>query len=499
MTESETGGVDPRYRLESRIATGGMGVVWRATDTVLAREVAVKILKPEYADDPSFRSRFESEARHAAALHHPGVASVFDFGEFPADDGSGRPRPYLVMELVPGQPLSALLRGGEPMPPETATDLCAQAADALAAAHRLGIVHRDIKPANLLVTPDRRVKITDFGIARAADAAGITQTGQVVGTPAYISPEQAEGKPSTAASDVYALGVVLYECLGGARPFQGDCPIATALAHLRDEPPPLPDSVPEHLRDIVAVALSKNPADRFESMDAFAAALRGAPGRAAAGATAVGAGAVAAAADPDDGGTRVLTTAPTRDEPAPPSGGPSRRPAWLPWAGAALAVLLLVLLIAWLGRGDEGGTPSPAGNDDTASESAQPRETPTRESPSPEEPTSEAPSPEEPAGVEVVAEDYIGMHKDEAKARLEALGLKVKEQKVDNDGSVEQDTVTDVVPVGTLQEGDEVTIFVADKPPPEPPAGPTETPPGQTEEPPGQGEEPPGQSNGKQD
>ncbi|HET6652602.1 MAG TPA: protein kinase [Nocardioides sp.] len=497
--------VDPRYRLESRIATGGMGVVWRATDTVLAREVAVKILKPEYADDPSFRSRFESEARHAAALHHPGVASVFDFGELPDDDGSGRPRPYLVMELVPGQPLSALLRGGEPMPPETATDLCAQAADALAAAHRLGIVHRDIKPANLLVTPDRRVKITDFGIARAADAAGITQTGQVVGTPAYISPEQAEGKTSTAASDVYALGVVLYECLAGARPFRGDSPIATALAHLRDEPPPLPDSVPEHLRDIVAVALAKDPAARFESMDAFAAALRGAPVRAGVGRTAVGAGAAvgaaAAAADPDDGSTRVLAAAPTDDEPtaATPARATSGRPAWLPWAGAALAVLVLVLLIAWLGRGDEGGDPSPGGNDGTASESAQPRETPTQESPTPEEPTSEAPSPEEPAGVEVVAEDYIGMHKDEAKARLEALGLKVKEQKVENDGSVEQDTVTDVVPVGTLQEGDRVTIFVADKPPAEPPPAPSEEPTGETDVPPGQGGEPPGQSNGKQD
>ena len=490
--------VDPRYRLESRIATGGMGVVWRATDTVLGREVAVKILKPEYADDPSFRHRFESEARHAAALHHPGVASLFDFGEMPADDGSGQPRPYLVMELVPGQPLSALLRGGEPMPPETATDLCAQAADALAAAHRVGIVHRDIKPANLLVTPDRRVKITDFGIARAADAAGITQTGQVVGTPAYLSPEQAEGRPSTDASDVYALGVVLYECLAGARPFQGDSPIATALAHLRDEPPALPDSVPARLRDIVAVALAKDPADRFESMDAFAAALRGGPVRAGAGEAAVGAGATgaaAAASAPDAGATRVLAAAPTDAgrTGTTPTRGTSGRPAWLPWAGAALAVLLLVLLIAWLGRGDEGGTPPPAGNDD-ASESAQPRETPTHESPTPEEPTSSAPSPEEeePAGVEVVAEDYVGMPKDEAKARLEALGLKVKEQKVENDGTVEQDTVTDVVPVGTLQEGDEVTIFVADKPP-------VEVPDPLGEEPPGQSKDDPGAGNGKQD
>ncbi len=192
-------------------------------------------------------------------------------------------------------------------------------------------------------------------------------------------------------------------------------------------------------------------------MDAFAAALRGAPVRAAAGATAVGAGAVAAAADPDDGGTRVLTAAPTRDEPAtaarwpvpPPGlaavgGGRARRTP----AGAADRVA----------RSRRRGRDPVAGGQRRHRERVRAAaETPTRESPSAEEPTSEAPSPEEPAGVEVVAEDYIGMHKDEAKARLEALGLKVKEQKVDNDGSVEQDTVTDVVPVGTLQEGDEVT------------------------------------------
>ena len=177
MTETST---DPRYQLESRIATGGMGEVWRATDTVLGREVALKILRPEYADDPSFRARFQQEARSAAALHHPNVASVFDFGELPPSDGSGVPRPYLVMELVPGEPLSKLLRGGEPMPPDTAVALIAQAADALAAAHARGIVHRDIKPGNVLVTSDRRVKITDFGIARAADASVVTQTGQVL-------------------------------------------------------------------------------------------------------------------------------------------------------------------------------------------------------------------------------------------------------------------------------------------------------------------------------
>ncbi len=269
-------GAEPRYRFESRIATGGMGEVWRATDTVLGREVAVKVLKHEYADDPEFRSRFSSEARHAASLHHPGVASVFDAGELPDDDGSGHPRPYLVMELVPGQPLSALLRGGEAMPADTASDLIAQAADAVAAAHAMGIVHRDIKPGNLLVTPQGQVKITDFGIARAADVAGITQTGQVLGTPAYLAPEQAEGREATAASDVYALGVVLYECLAGQRPFVRDSAVSTALAHLRDDPPPLPAGVPDQLRRVVVTALAKDPvaAVRVDGRDGRRAARR---------------------------------------------------------------------------------------------------------------------------------------------------------------------------------------------------------------------------------
>ncbi len=340
----------PRYRLDRRIATGGMGEVWQATDAVLGREVAVKVLKREYADDATFRSRFETEARNAAALHHPNVASVFDFGERPADDGDGPPQPYLVMELVRGEPLSALLRGGEPMPAETAADLVGQAADGIAAAHALGIVHRDVKPANLLVTPDGTVKITDFGIARAADAVALTQTGQVIGTPQYLSPEQAEGKPATQASDIYSLGVVLYECLAGRRPFDADSSIATALAHVRSEPPPLPDDVPAHLRETVAVALAKDPAARFTSAAAFATALHGGPVEAGAGTpvdpaadaptavagvapvagAAVAAAAVdRAAADSDDGGTRVL--APT---PAPAAGEPGRRRrAWLPWVG----------------------------------------------------------------------------------------------------------------------------------------------------------------------
>ena len=259
-----------RYRLDSRIATGGMGEVWRATDTVLGRPVAVKLLKHEYADDARFRTRFESEARHAGALTHAGIAGVYDFGEGTAE---GSPRPFLVMELVDGQPLSALLRPQAPMDPEVAQDLLAQAADALGAAHAQGIVHRDVKPANLIVTPDRRIKVTDFGIARAADGVALTETGQVLGTPQYLSPEQARGETVDSRSDVYSTGVLLYELLTGRPPFTGDSPVAVAYQHVREPAVPPSDfdtEIPPELDAIVLKALAKPVEERYQS----AAAMR---------------------------------------------------------------------------------------------------------------------------------------------------------------------------------------------------------------------------------
>jgi serine/threonine protein kinase len=247
-----------RYVLSRRIAGGGMGDVWRAHDQVRDRAVALKLLRPEYLDEPAFLARFRAEARLAGLLDHPGIAAVHDYGE---NDGPGGVA-WLVMELVEGEPLSRLLARRGALPPEQALDVIGQTACALQAAHDAGVIHRDVKPANLLVRPDGVVKITDFGIARAAGAAPLTRTGTVLGTAHYLSPEQVQGRSASTASDVYALGIVAYECLAGRRPFEGDSPVQVALAHQRDPVPALPADLPGPVVALVMRALAKNPADR---------------------------------------------------------------------------------------------------------------------------------------------------------------------------------------------------------------------------------------------
>ena len=249
-----------RYRLTDRIAAGGMGEVWRGEDVLLNRAVAVKLLPTGRAGDESFLARFRAEARYAASLSHPGIARVYDYGESAEFGGA-----YLIMELVKGEPLSAILARAGRLSPDATLDITGQAARALDAAHQAGIVHRDIKPGNLLVAAGGTTKITDFGIAtavRAAQASHLTETGMVMGTAMYVSPEQATGAPVDASSDIYSLGVVAYECLAGHVPFMATEPLAIAYAHKHAPVPALPPDVPQPVADLVYDMLAKTPAGR---------------------------------------------------------------------------------------------------------------------------------------------------------------------------------------------------------------------------------------------
>jgi beta-lactam-binding protein with PASTA domain/tRNA A-37 threonylcarbamoyl transferase component Bud32 len=266
-----------RYELTHLIARGGMAQVYRAMDRQLDRPVALKVLFPELSVDRTFVERFRREAQAAANLSHPNIVPVFDWGE---DDGSY----FIVMEYVEGRPLSAVLRDPQRLPPVQIAVIGAGVAAALAFAHRHGVIHRDVKPGNVLITPDGDVKVTDFGIARAVNTEeSLTQTGAVMGTAAYFSPEQAEGKGVDARSDIYSLGVVLYEMAVGRPPFTGDSPVAVASKHVRDAPV-LPreanPAVPVALEAIVMMAMAKNPDDRYGSAEELRAdLLRFADGR----------------------------------------------------------------------------------------------------------------------------------------------------------------------------------------------------------------------------
>ncbi|MGY2001544.1 protein kinase domain-containing protein [Blastococcus sp. SYSU DS1024] len=415
-----------RYKITAPIATGGMGEVWKARDQVLDRIVAAKVLKTEYTNEPSFLARFRNEARHTAALSHPNIASVYDYGET-TDDSGVQTLAFLVMEYVEGQPLVTILHEEGRLPVDWTLHVLGQAADGLSAAHRAGVVHRDIKPGNLIVRPDGVVKLTDFGIAQARDAAPLTRTGMVVGTAQYLSPEQAQGMEVTAASDVYSLGVVGFECLAGARPFDGASQVAIALAHINRPPPPLPGDIPPAVRLLIERALAKDPADRFTDGGAFAEAVR----RVAAG-DALAASVVAPATAPTqivdvgDGHTQVFATpaagmpavspatggrpmpplhaAPDDDDDwtaggEPPARGGTRRWAWL---AAAVVVLLLVAGITyWL----LSGTGADPGNEDAA-------------------PTTGAPTTSaEPAGILLDPARFIGRDADEVEEELRDAGF----------------------------------------------------------------------------
>lgn len=365
-----------RYELDSRIAIGGMGEVWEATDHVIGRTVAIKILKDEYMGDPGFLERFRAEARHAALVNHEGIASVFDYGE---ENGSA----FLVMELVPGEALSTILERDGSLSTDKTLDIVAQTSAALQAAHAAGLVHRDIKPGNLLITPDGRVKITDFGIARIADQVPLTATGQVMGTVQYLSPEQASGHSASPATDTYSLGIVAYECLAGKRPFTGESQVAIAMAQINEQPPPLPPTVAVPVQNLIMAMIAKKPEDRPASSAAVARAAtalrRGDVAAAAAAIPAIATG--SAVGDdmtqlltPTDGADATLlmpAAVPTDEEPK------KKRSPWT-WPLIALIVLLLLVIggTLWALFANQEPEPKPTSSSSAPSKTPTPTPTP---------------------------------------------------------------------------------------------------------------------------
>lgn len=415
-----------RYRLIKRIAIGGMGEVWEAKDEVILRNVAIKILKPEYMGDPGFLERFRTEARHAAKVNHEGIADVYDYGE---DSGNA----FLVMELVPGESLATILEKQKLLPQERVLDIMAQTARALHEAHSAGLVHRDIKPGNLLITPSGVVKITDFGIARVADQVSLTATGQVMGTVQYLAPEQATGKPATPATDVYSLGVVAYEAISGKRPFTGETQMAIALAQINEPPPPLDEAIDEPIRNLILDCLQKRPTDRISSaleLANRAEELLGKPSK-------------------NRAATRVMPVLPDEQlettvitEVAEPE-----KPALVwPWIALIAALIITggVLIFAMLNKSAPAPSPTPTqSTTPTQTQSASPSATPTQ-----------------PATVVVLSSEVLNLNKDEVKVALEAKGLIVNlvEGEGLQTGDPRINTIYEALPLGSMPAGTVINL-----------------------------------------
>ncbi|MDQ3792425.1 MAG: protein kinase, partial [Actinomycetota bacterium] len=327
--------IDDRYEPGGLLGGGGMAEVYLAHDEILARDVALKVLRGQYANDDGFVERFRREAKNAAALNHPNIVQVYDQGS--TGDGTY----YIAMEYVPGGTLAERIKREGPLDPREAAGIAARVAEALAVAHARGIVHRDIKPQNVLLTASGGAKVADFGIARAASAQTVTETSLILGTASYMSPEQVRGERVGPESDLYSLGVVLYEMLTGEPPYSADNPLATAMKHL-EEPPRHPreanPAVPESLDALTVRLLAKSPEDRYASAAELAEDL----GRVRDGLPPLAAGLGAQTTERmsrDTGATRVA--------PVPPATRPRpRRRGLLPLA-AVLAGLLLLGGLAW--------------------------------------------------------------------------------------------------------------------------------------------------------
>jgi hypothetical protein len=267
MSETRRTVLDDRYDVVRPLGSGGMGEVYLASDRVLGRDVALKVLRKQYAGDEEFAERFKREAMSAASLSHPNIVQVYDRGK--TEEGSS----YIAMEYVPGGTLKERILREGPIEAADAAGIGAQVAEALGAAHDRGMVHRDIKPQNVLLTARGTAKVADFGIARAGSSATISRTGSVMGTAGYMSPEQALGKPATPKSDLYSLGVVLYEALTGELPYTADNPIAVSMKHVNEPlrpPVELNPRIPEGMNALVTKLLAKDPEDRYEDVDELA-------------------------------------------------------------------------------------------------------------------------------------------------------------------------------------------------------------------------------------
>jgi serine/threonine-protein kinase len=420
-----------RYRLVELLGQGGMATVYRASDAQLGREVAVKVLRPEYGSDPGFVARFRQEAQAAASLSHPNIVSVFDFGI----DAGG---PYIVMEYVDGEDVATLLARNGPLPPRQAARLAAEVAHALAAAHTRGIVHRDVKPGNVLVSADGRVKVADFGIARALADARLTLPGVTLGSVHYMSPEQALGEQATEASDIYALGVVLYELLAGRRPWEGDSAGAVAMARVSAPPPRISairPGVPATLEAIDLRALSPDPAGRFPDATAMAQALEGFLAESAAG-TAGPPPVVSAGTTPPPVVPPAPAPYPAEAYAAPPGTSPYRPPAgpepersgtspWI-WVAGILGLGILVLagflFFRLLGANTPATTPGPG--------------------------TTTLPS-------------FVGQSYDNASATAQQLGVTLQPSYVKRNDQAEGTVVSQDPPAGTeVEKGSTVKVEV---------------------------------------
>lgn len=414
-----------RYKLVSRIATGGMGEVWQAQDEVILRQVAIKILKQQYMGDPDFVERFRTEAKHAAMINHDGIANVYDYGE---DDGSA----YLVMELVPGESLSSILEREKTLPEQQVISIMLQTALALDSAHREGLVHRDIKPGNLLITPDGEVKITDFGIARVANQASLTQTGQVMGTVQYLAPEQATGKPASASGDIYSLGIVAYEALAGKRPFKGETQMAIAMAQINETPPPLPEGIDPRLVKLVMDCMAKKPDQRPHTALELAARAEAL--------LADSEVQIPVIADVNTVVSDETTVIDTDTKPIP------KAPSIWPWLALIVVLLSSIATVIWLGLSAPKNTISPSPSN----------------SPSPSKSGSPSPSSSQtPESVVVLLSTYQGLDVSLVVPQLTDLGLVVVPIAEDtvpaDDPRISQ--VYKISPLGNVPKGSTINVY----------------------------------------